>query len=153
LTQLSAFVPPVTTPPTPPSLISTPIPNQSTINVADMNGDGLVDLVVYCLDTSYIFPNAGKGVFTAAPTQMAGTTPGLQEPQPANYDGSSYNSFVNVDFALGQAGYFQNLGVTASTQTGQFLAAPLITGTDTNGNFESFGGNIEVVATADVNGD
>ncbi len=156
-TQLFAFggpfVPPVTAPPTPPSLISTPIPNQSTINVADMNGDGLVDLVVYGLDTSYIFPNAGKGVFTAAPTQMAGTTPGLQEPQPANYDGGSYNSFVDVDFALGQVGYFQNLGATASTQTGQFLAAPLITGTNTNGNFETFGGNIEVVATADVNGD
>jgi len=118
-----------------------------------MNNDGLLDLVVYGEDASYIFPNAGKGVFTAAPTQMAGITPGLQEPQPANYDGSNYNSFINVDYALGQVGYFQNLGAAASTQAGQFRATPLITGNNTAGNFETFGGNIEVVTTADINGD
>jgi hypothetical protein len=156
-TQLFAFggpfVPPVTTPPTPPSLIATPIPNQATINVADMNNDGLADLVVYATDVTYIYPNAGKGVFTAAPTQVAGATPGIQEPQPANYDGSSYNSFIDVDFALSQVGYFQNLGAAASTQSGQFQAAPLVTGTNTGNNSQSYGGNIEVVTTADVNGD
>jgi Bacterial Ig-like domain (group 3)/FG-GAP-like repeat len=148
-----SFVPPVTTPPALPSLISTPIPNEATINVADMNGDGTLDLIVYTPGTVNIFPNAGNGVFTAAPVQMAGAAPGLQQPQPANYDGGSYNSIVNVDEALGQVGYFQNLGAAASTQAGQFLAAPLITGTNVTGNFETFGANIDIMATADVNGD
>jgi hypothetical protein len=147
------FVPPVTTPPAPPSLISTPIPWEITINVADMNGDGSLDLIVYTLGTVTIFPNAGNGVFTAAPVQMAGASPPVQQPQPANYDGGSYNSIVNVDYSLGQVAYFQNLGAAASTQAGQFLGAPLITGTNVTGNFETFGANIQVIATADVNGD
>ena len=155
----ASFVPPVTTPPAPPSLISTPIGSVIntgdlvTINVADMNGDGLLDLVVYASGSVNIFPNAGNGVFTAAPTQMAGADPGYQQPQPANYDGGGYNSIVNVDYILGQVGYFQNLGAAASTQAGQFLAAPLITGTNAAGNFETFGANIDIMATADVNGD
>jgi hypothetical protein len=154
-----SFVPPVTTPPTPPSLISTPIGSvintgdNVAINVADMNGDGLLDLIVYTSGSVNVFPNAGNGVFTAAPAQMAGANPGFQQPQPANYDGGSYNSIVNVDFILGQVGYFQNLGAAASTQAGQFLGAPLITGTNTAGNFETFGANIDIMATADVNGD
>jgi hypothetical protein len=154
-----SFVPPVTTPPTPPSLISTPIGSvgntgdRVTMNVADMNGDGLLDLVVYTSGSVNIFPNAGNGVFTAAPAQLAGADPGFQQPQPANYDGGSYNSIVNVDAIIGQAGYFQNLGAAASTQAGQVLGAPLITGTNAAGNFETFGANIDIMATADVNGD
>jgi hypothetical protein len=151
--------PPVIPPPAPPSLISTPIGSVGntgdhvTLNVADMNGDGLLDLIVYASGSVNIFPNAGNGVFTAAPAQMAGADPGFQQPQPANYDGGSYNSIVNVDLNLGQVGYFQNLGAAASTQAGQFLAAPLITGTNAAGNFETFGANIDIMATADVNGD
>jgi Bacterial Ig-like domain (group 3)/FG-GAP-like repeat len=148
-----AFVPPVTAPPAPPSLISTPIPSEFTINVADMNGDGLPDLVVYSAAAVSIFPNAGKGVFTAAPTQMVGATPGVQQPQPSNYDGSKFNSFLNVDLSLDEIAYFQNLGSAASVQGGQFLAAPLTTGTNTDGNYEIFGANVQVVATADIDGD
>ena len=147
------FVPPVTAPPTPPSLISTPLPSELTLNVADMNGDGLQDLIVYTFGGVTIFPNAGNGIFTAAPTQMAGATAFVQQPQPAAYDSGKYNSLVNVDFALGQVGYFQNLGAEASVQAGQFVAAPLITGTNTTGNIETFGTNLEVVATADIDGD
>jgi hypothetical protein len=154
-----SLLPPVTTPPTPPSLLTTPIGSVIhtgdlvTLNVADMNGDGLLDLVVYASGSVNIFPNAGNGVFTAAPAQMAGADPGFQQPQPANYDGGSYNSIVNVDYILGQVGYFENLGAAASTQAGQFLGAPLITGTNAAGNFETFGANIDIMATADVNGD
>jgi hypothetical protein len=148
-----AFVPPVTAPSTPPSLISTPIPGEFTINVADMNGDGLPDLVVYSSAAVSIFPNAGKGVFTAAPTQMVGATPGVQQPQPSNYDGSKFNSFLNVDLSLDEIAYFQNLGSAASVQGGQFLAAPLTTGANTDGNYEIFGANVQVVATADIDGD
>jgi len=148
-----AFVPPVTAPPAPPSLISTPLPNEGTLNIADMNGDGLPDLVVYTNAGVSIFPNAGKGVFTVAPTQMAGATSGVQQPQPSNYDGSTFNSLLNVDLSLDEIAYFQNLGSAASVQGGQFLAAPLTTGTNTDGNFETFGANVQVVATADIDGD
>jgi hypothetical protein len=145
--------PPVSTPPSPPSLTGFAIPNQATLNVADMNGDGTPDLVVYGVGALYVFPNAGKGVFTAAPTEVAGAFPGVQEPQPANYDGSSYNSLIDVDTRLYEFGYYHNLGAAASTQTGQFFAAPLVDGPNINGNFEEFGGNVFVILAADVNGD
>jgi hypothetical protein len=145
--------PPVPSPSSPPTLLGRPLQNQSAISVADMNGDGSPDLVVYGWGATYVFPNSGKGTFTAAPTEIVGPTAGVQEPQPANYDGSSFNSLINVDEILGQVGYFQNLGAAASTQAGQFLAAPLTAGPNTKGNFESFGGNIDVTATADINGD
>ena len=143
--------PPVTPPP--PSLLYVAIPNQVTLNVADMNGDGTLDLVVYCSGAVYIFPNSGKGVFTAAPIELAGGYPGLQEPQPANYDGSSYNSLIDVDQQLYEFGYYHNLGAAASTQAGQFFAATPVAGPNTSGNFEELGGNIFVILAADVNGD
>ena len=147
-----------------PSLLDVTIPNQITLNVADMNGDGTLDLVVYGgglvpgmveygAAPVYIFPNAGKGVFTAAPIEMAGPFAGLQEPQPANYDGSSYNSLIAVDAELYEFGYYHNLGAAASTQAGQFFATPLIAGPNVSGNFEDLGGNIFVTLAADVNGD
>ena len=156
-TQQSLFgppvVPPVTQAPAPASLISAPVPNTSTLNVADMNGDGSQDLIVYTQAGVFVFANSGSGEFIAAPTQMGGANPGIRQPQPADFDGSGYNSFVNVDALLGEVAYFQNLGAGASVQTGQFLAAPLITGVNTGTNTELFGPNIQVVATADVNGD
>jgi hypothetical protein len=155
--------PPVT-PPTA-SLLDVTIPNQISLNVADMNGDGTLDLVVYGGGSTpnglaqygaapvYVFPNAGKGLFTAAPIEMVGPFAGIQEPQPANYDGSSYNSLIAVDSELDEFSYYHNLGAAASTQAGQFLAAPLVAGPNTSGNFEEFGGNIFVTLAADVNGD
>jgi hypothetical protein len=155
--------PPVSTPPSPPSLNDFSIPQQATLHVADMNGDGTPDLVVYGPGAVYIFPNAGKGVFTAAPIELAGASAGaglsgaglygIQEPQPANYDGSSYNSLIDVDTTLYEFGYYHNLGAAASTQAGQFFAAPLIAGPNISGNFEELGGNIFVILAADVNGD
>jgi hypothetical protein len=143
--------PPVTPPP--PSQLYVAIPNQVTLNVADMNGDGTPDLVVYGAGAVYVFPNSGKGVFTAAPIELAGANAGIQEPQPANYDGSSYNSLIDVDSELYEFGYYHNLGAAASTQAGQFFAAPLVAGPNTSGNFEEFAGNIFVILAADVNGD
>jgi len=84
-----------------------------------------------------IFPNAGNGAFTAAPTQMAGATAFVQQPQQQPMT-RQVQLPRQCDFALGQVGYFQNLGAAASVQAGQFVAAPLITGTDTDGNFETF---------------
>jgi hypothetical protein len=147
------FDPPVPAPSSPPTLLGDPVPNQITLNVADMNGDGTPDLVVYSIGNVYIYPNAGKGVFTAAPTQIPGAYPSIQEAQPANYDGSSYNSLITSDFILSEMGYYQSLGVTSSTQAGQFVSASLVAGPNVDGNFEELGGNIDIIAAADVNGD
>ena len=155
--QLFAFggpyVPPVTMAPTPASLTSSSLNNQLTLNVADMNGDGLQDVILYSENGITIFPNAGAGVFTAAPIEMLAGTPGVQQPQPAPYDGSKYNSLLSVDYALNQVGYYQNLGATASVQAGQFTAAALATGANTDTNYVEFGTNIQVVATPDIDGD
>jgi Bacterial Ig-like domain (group 3)/FG-GAP-like repeat len=147
------FDPPVPGPSSPPTLLGDPVPNQITLNVADMNGDGTPDLVVYSIGSAYIYPNAGKGVFSAAPTQIPGAYASDQEAQPANYDGSSYNSLITSDFLLSEMGYYQNRGVTSSNQAGQFVSAALVSGPNVDGNFEELGGNIDIIATADVNGD
>ena len=147
------FNPPVPGASSPPTLLGDAIPNQVTLNVADMNGDGTPDLVVYSIGNVYIFPNAGKGVFTAAPIQVPGPWASTQEAQPANYDGSSFNSLITSDLVLSEIGFYQNLGAISSTRAGQFVSASLVGGPNVDGNFEEFGGNIEIIAAADVNGD
>jgi hypothetical protein len=150
-TEIAPYIPPNSG--TAPSLASSYIPYQEVLNVADMNGDGLQDILVYGNATVYIFPNS-SGTFVAAPTQVAGATGGDQQPEPADFDGSGYNSFVNVDYVQNQIGYYENLGATSTSLAGQFYAAPLVTGANAGyGNYEAFGGNINVQASADLNGD
>jgi hypothetical protein len=127
---------------------------QSSLGVADMNGDGLQDIVVYLSNGIAIYTNAGNGVFSATPTQMESDQGFVQQAQPANFDGSGYNSLVNVDYYLGQVGYIQNRGAAGSPLTGQFVSASVPTGTNaTNKNAELLGSNFQVMATADINGD
>lgn len=149
----TVVIPPAAPAPAPPSLVNTAILGALTMNVADMNGDGLADLVVYSSGSLAVFPNAGGGLFTAAPAQLAAGTPGLLQPQPANYDGGAYNSLISVDSQLGEVEYFQNLGAAASVQNGQFLSAPMVTGTNVAANTETYGDSIQVQATADIDGD
>ncbi|WP_245536314.1 beta strand repeat-containing protein [Terriglobus saanensis] len=146
-------VPPVAPPPALPTLLSTAMQSTMTLNVADMTGDGLSDLVVYSTGSIAVFPNAGAGVFTAEPAQIIAGTPQFFQPAPANYDGSAYNSLVSADSGIGQYTYYQNLGAAAGVQSGQFLASPMVTGTNTAANAETYGTNIRVDAAVDVDGD
>jgi hypothetical protein len=118
-----------------------------------MNGDGLQDLVVYMFNGVAIYPNAGNGVFSAAPTQLNGGHALMQQAQPADYDGSGYNSMVNVDGVTNQVAYLQNRGASASVQGGQFVGATVPSGTNTTSNFDFLGSNFQMYATADINGD
>ena len=127
---------------------------QEAVSVADMNADGLQDLVVYLTNGIAIYTNAGNGKFSSTPSQFESDQGLVQQPQPADYDGSGYNSLVDVDYYLGQVGYIQNLGAAGSPQTGQFLAASVPTGINSaNKNAELLGSNFEIAATADINGD
>jgi hypothetical protein len=125
----------------------------ASVGVADMNGDGLQDLVLYMNTGIAIYPNAGNGVFSAAPTQLNGGHGLMQQAQPADYDGSGYNSMVSVDDVTNQVAYLQNRGASASEQGGQFVGATVPTGTNTTNNFEFLGSNFQIYATADINGD
>lgn len=134
---------------------ASPIPNEEVLNVADMNGDGLQDLLVYTYDTVYIFTNPGAATFTAPPVQLVGAVGGDQQSQPADFDGSGFNSFFWVDSTMDNIGYFQNMGGLPSGTPGQFYAAPAIGGPSTNGggNYVAMAGNLVIQATGDVNGD
>jgi hypothetical protein len=74
--------------PPPTSVNNTVQPWQISVSVADMNGDGLQDLVVYMYNGIAVYTNAGSGVFSAAPTQMESDRGIVQQAQPADYDGS-----------------------------------------------------------------
>jgi hypothetical protein len=140
---------------TPPTSVNNTVELWPTsLSVDDMNGDGLQDLVVYLYNGIAVYPNAGSGVFSATPTQMESDRGVVQQAQPADYDGSGYNSLVNVDYYLGQVGYMQNLGAAGSPTTGQFVGTSVPTGINaTNGNAELLGSDFWVLATADINGD
>jgi hypothetical protein len=128
----------------------TPIPNINTLNLADMNGDGYLDLVVYISASTLIYPGAGDGTF-GAPTQVIGGIGGYQQPQPADFEGSGYNSFLWTDAYLNHMGYYRNLGSLNAANAGQFYAAPAVAGQA--GNHEILAGNLLVQATGDFNGD
>jgi hypothetical protein len=139
----------------PPTSVNNPVEFwQTSVSVADMSGDGLQDLVVYLTDGIAIYTNAGNGVFSATPAQMESDQGLVQQAQPADYDGSGYNSLVDVDYYLGQVGYMQNEGAAGSPQTGQFVSGGVATGINsTNQNAELLGSNFQILATADFNGD
>jgi hypothetical protein len=140
--------------PPPTSVNNTVQPWQISVSVADMNGDGLQDLVVYMYNGIAVYTNAGSGVFSAAPTQMESDRGIVQQAQAADYDGSGHNSLVSVDYYLGQVGYIQNLGAAGSPTTGQFVSANVLTGINaTNSSAELLGSNFQIYATADINGD
>jgi Bacterial Ig-like domain (group 3)/FG-GAP-like repeat len=131
------------------------IPDQFILNMADINGDGLLDLIVYAGGLVYIYPNTGGGTFSAPPVQVIGDFGGDQQPQPADFDGSGYNSLIYVDYTLNQVAYFQNLGGLSNAAPGQFYAAAPVSGISSNAGttYTALGGNIYVQATADFNGD
>jgi Bacterial Ig-like domain (group 3)/FG-GAP-like repeat len=132
-----------------------PIPGQGVLNIGDMNGDGLIDLIVYAGGLIYIYPNTGGGTFSAPPVQMIGDFGGDQQPEPADFDGSGYNSLIYVDYTLNQVAYFQNLGGLSNGGAGQFYAAAPVSGISSNAGttYTALGGDIFVQATADFNGD
>ncbi len=131
-----------------------PIRNEEFLNIADMNGDGLEDLIVYGSANVYIYSNAGAATFPSAPIQLVGGM-GVEQPQPEDFNSTGYNSFVWVDSSQGQIGFYENMGASSQGTAGQFFAAPSVAGASTNGgaNYNSVGGNIFVQATADVDGD
>lgn len=137
---------------TPGSSNFTPIPLGQFLNVADMNGDGALDLIVYAEGADYVYLNNGNGSFSAPPTQVASGVPGYTEPQPGNFSGFTYTSnpsFIEADYAL------DSLSLYAGNGVGGLYAAPAVSGASSNGggSYTALGGNIIVEATGDVNGD
>ncbi|AEU36250.1 FG-GAP-like repeat-containing protein [Granulicella mallensis] len=133
---------------------SFPIPNEALLNLADMNNDGVLDLLVYTAGSTLIFPGTGNHTY-GAPTQVVGGLGGDQQPQPANFDGSGFNSFVWSDSYLNELGYYQNMGAFSASSAGQFYAAPPVSGASFNGgaNYSALGSNIQVEAVGDFNKD
>jgi Bacterial Ig-like domain (group 3)/FG-GAP-like repeat len=129
----------------------TPIPLEQFLNVADLNGDGALDLIVYSEGANYVYLNNGSGAFTSAPTQLVTGIPNYTEPQPGNFSGFTYTSnpsFIEADYAL------DSVSIYAGNGAGQFYAAPTVSGPSSNGgNYAALGGNIIVEATGDANGD
>jgi len=140
------------TPPAGPNTIF-PVAHDSNIIVADFDGDGYQDVVLLTNGAAYMFPNGGNAAFTAAPSQLVG--PGGTTFVAADFDGDGYQSILWADFSLEQLAYLHNLGATAASEAGTFIAAPTLSGTGTYNSaaYNVFGSNIQADVAADVNGD
>ncbi len=139
----------------PPSLTQYPFQGQTVLNVADADGDGYQDVLLYVNGSLYILPNGGGGAFSSLPIQLAGGTGGDQQPLPADFDGTGNLSIVWVDALLDQVGYYQSMnGHQGGTgANGQFFAAPLVSGVNSSTNFVDLGNNLVVQTVGDFNGD
>ena len=130
-----------------------PIAHDTDVVFGDFDGDGYLDALVSVNGTAYMFPNGGAAAFTAAPTQLV--TPGGGKFAVADFAGDGYQSILWGDFTLPQVAYFQNLGAANASQAGEFYAAPTVAGSGTyNGvPYNVLGGNVQIQAAADLNGD
>ncbi len=126
------------------------------LSVADMNGDGYPDLIVYADSAVYVYSNNGSGSFSSAPAQIVAGNNLEVNALPADYTGNGYNSFFTGDFLTFELAYNENLGDVSASEAGAFYAAAPVSGplaSSPVGAYNQLATAGRVIATADVNGD
>ena len=94
--------------------------NSTTQNVADVTGDGIVDLVSYSDGFISIYPGVGDGTFNpTASAQYIASEVNYQQAMPADFNGDGIVDLV-ATHEYGSAAVYQGLG------GGLFIGAPLV---------------------------
>ena len=116
-------------------------PLLASINVADVNGDGKADMLVYSLGALSVYAGNGDGTFQAAPLSqyITGYTYGLR-PAPADFSGDGKVDIVDVDSTQNKIALFHGNG------DGTFHGAPALGPPDENAS------NFQVVAVGNILG-
>ncbi len=112
------------------------------VDYADVNGDGILDIISRNTGYVAVYLGKGKGVFSQTPlvSLVSGGT-AFREPLPADFNGDGIADIVSLDL------YMNNFAFYAGSN-GTF-AGPKALGSDNNQMASSF----QVLATADFNGD
>jgi hypothetical protein len=126
-----------------PAVAAGNVPYLANFAVADVNGDGKLDIVTFNSGSVSVFPGTGTGTFSATPTASyaASDGPGDQQPAIADYNNDGKADIVYVDSGLEVASFFAGNG------DGTFHGAPVITPGGVNPAF------IIVLGSGDINGD
>jgi hypothetical protein len=119
------------------------VPYLATFAVADVNGDGKLDIVTFNSGSVSVFTGNGSGTFSATPltSYAAGDGTGNQQPGIADYNNDGKADIVYVDSGLEVASFYAGNG------DGTFRGAPVVTPGGVNPAF------ILVLGAGDINGD
>jgi len=119
------------------------VPYLATFALADLNGDGKLDIVTFNSGSVSIFPGTGNGTFSAAPTASYAASDGTGDQQPgiADYNNDGKPDIVYVDSSLQVASFFGGNG------DGTFRAAAIVSPGGINP------AAILILGSADINGD
>ncbi len=126
-----------------PTVAAGNVPYLASFAVADVNGDGKMDIVTFNSGSVSIFPGAGKGTFSATPTVSYAASDGAGDQQPGivDYNNDGKADIVYVDSGLEVASFFAGNG------DGTFHGAPVVTPGGVNP------AAILVLGSGDINGD
>jgi hypothetical protein len=126
-----------------PTVATGNIPYLATFAVADVNGDGKLDIVTFNSGSVSVFPGTGTGTFSATPTASYAASDGTGDQQPgiADYNSDGKLDIIYVDSGLEVASFFGGNG------DGTFHGAPLVTPGGVNP------ASIIVLGSGDINGD
>ena len=127
---------------------------------ADLNGDGLLDVVAYQNGVTSIYYGTEKGKFSSTPTQMQGgarATLGVgdrQVPEPTDMDGDGRLDLLELDTDTGEVGIYLNSD--AGFHSPQVMVPdPHLYGGMYSAGAAAIGkaGSLDLVTIPDVNGD
>ncbi len=123
-----------------------------TFHFADLNGDGISDLLLYMVGGAQVYPGIAGGAFgpVAAASYTGPASIGDHQSAPVDLNGDGVPDFVWADPAYGHVFLYE------SKADGSYGASRLLVAanTDASGpNIQEFPENLRVISTGDFNGD
>jgi len=119
------------------------IPGLGLFHLADVNGDGKLDILTYNNGSVAVFPGNGDGTFSTYPLNVYTASDGSGDQQPAvlDYNGDGKPDIVYVDSELSLATFYAGHG------DGSFRGASSVAPETVNP------ANLQITGSGDLNGD